>query len=227
MFLSKDLLYLCFRQSIFDTFFHFSGDALLKVSRASVELLQDRELLEITEEILSVAVGSVVSKHFATRNNRLLSTFDDKNAQMFGLMVDVEKVFVGVMEKFFLPLRYFELANEKSLVLLLIISNDSPVGFILEVVLHYPYSPHNLLKDFPLAPTKDTIVDEMLSDLQMSLLEKNGQKRVSVKTFEQRFNQKKNHTVQYITLKFIVNLGITFSESHRILNFSPEKRKEP
>ena len=61
------------------------------------------------------------------------------------------------MEKFPLPLKNFVLKREAEVDLqeILNTSNDSPVGYVLEVDLHCPDHLHELHNDFPLAPTKE------------------------------------------------------------------------
>ena len=66
------------------------------------------------------------------------------------------------MEKFPLLLRDIELANEVSLELTFNTSKKSPFGFILEVLSENPNSLYSLQRDFPLAPEKEKIDDEML-----------------------------------------------------------------
>ena len=44
------------------------------------------------------------------------------------------------------------------------ISNKSPIGYISEVDLEYPYKLHELHNDFPLAPEKVAGSNDMLSD---------------------------------------------------------------
>ena len=69
-------------------------------------------------------------------------------------MVDANNLYAGVIEKFPIPLRYFELANELSLGIDLNTSNDSPLSFILGVALEYPDSLQKLYKEFTLALRK-------------------------------------------------------------------------
>ena len=59
------------------------------------------------------------------------------------------------MEKFPLPLKDFQIDTNTQLSEILATSNESSVGYILEVDINYPDMLHNLHKDFPLAPTKE------------------------------------------------------------------------
>ena len=57
--------------------------------------------------------------------------------------------------------------------------DDSPIGFILEVDLHYPEHLHDLHADFPLAPTKQEISFFWLGEYQRKTLESLGTKTFS------------------------------------------------
>ena len=69
------------------------------------------------------------------------------------------------MEKFTLPLNDFEFTNQQwdsdlepqFIQKVLETSDDSDVGYILEVDLSYPDALHDLHSDFPLAPVKQQV----------------------------------------------------------------------
>ena len=206
---------------------NLSGDAFLKVSNASVELLTDREHLEIAENLIRGGVASVFSKRLSTMNNKYLSCYDEMKASTFGIMLDANNLYGGIMEKFPLPLKDFELDTETNLNAILSTANESSVGYILEVDLDYPDSLHNLHKDFPLAPTKEKIESAQLSEYQLSLLDKFDQKRIVMQKLVQTLNSKKNYTVHYITLKLYVGLGLRVTRVHRVLRFTQSKWMEP
>ena len=48
------------------------------------------------------------------------------------------------------------------------IPDDNPTGYILEVDLEYPHNLHELHNDYPLAPEKVTLTEEMLSPYSKS-----------------------------------------------------------
>ena len=206
---------------------NLSGDAFLKVSNVSIELLTDREHLEIAENLIRGGVASVFSKRLAVMNNEYLSSYDEMKAKTYGIMLDANNLYGGIMEKFPLPLKDFAIDNQSSLDTILNTSNESPIGYILEVDLDYPDSLHNLHKDFPLAPTKERIESGHLSEYQLSLVEKHNQKRILVPKLVQTFNCKEKYTVHYITLKLYVSLGLRVTKVHRVLKFCQTKWMEP
>ena len=206
---------------------NLSGDAFLKVSNSQVELLTDREHLEMAENLIRGGVASVFSKRLSTMNNQYLSCYDEMKASTYGIMLDANNLYGGIMEKFPLPLKDFHMDSNTQLSEVLSTSNDSSVGYILEVDLEYPDALHNLHKDFPLAPTKEKVEIGSLSNYQLSLLQKFDQKRIVTRKLVQTLGPKKNYTVHYITLKLYVNLGLKVTKVHRVLKFTQSKWMEP
>ena len=84
-----------------------SGDAFFKLSNTSVELLTDKELLEMGKNLIRVGVASAFSELLATMKNDLLSTFNEMKAKMLGLTVEAHNVYGGVAKSVPLTLRDF------------------------------------------------------------------------------------------------------------------------
>ena len=79
------------------------------------------------------------------------------------MIIDVNNLYGGIMEKFPLPISTFEMFDESEwtnenqnqiLQRILNTPDDNDLGFFVEVNLIYPDALHNLHLDFPLAPTK-------------------------------------------------------------------------
>ena len=100
-----------------------------------------------------------------------MNSFNPDNESSFGLLLDANKLNCGVMEKLLLPLKNIQKV-ENPLQENLKTDLDSDVAYILEVDLEYSDYLHDQYKDFPLAPTKESIEEKFLSDFQLNLLEK-------------------------------------------------------
>ncbi|MEO1765344.1 MAG: hypothetical protein AAFR83_26300, partial [Cyanobacteria bacterium J06629_18] len=200
---------------------HLSGDAFLKKCRADIELLTEREHLEMVEDMIRGGVSSVFEKRFFKANNQYLDNCDYYDLDTYGVLLDANNLYGGIMEKFPLPLNNFQTVNT-NIEQILQTPNDSDHGFIVEVDLHYPDRLHDGHEDFPLAPTKERIHYKSLSEWQQKLLGEMGEKRLysQGKKLIQSLNDKKNYTVHYITLKVYVSLGMEVKKVHRVLKFN-------
>ena len=140
-----------------------SGDAFIKNCRADLHLFTDREHLEMAEKMIRGGVASIFSKRFFRANNKYMNSFNPDNESSFELLLDANNLNGGVMEKLPFPLKDFQKV-EIPLQEILNTDIDSDVGYILEVDLEYPDYLHDQHKDFPLAPTKENIEENFLSD---------------------------------------------------------------
>ena len=162
-----------------------------------------------------------------------------KKKTSYGFMLDANTLYGGVMQMNNLPARDFELiqikedgevstSSEMSLDEILANPEDSDFGFILEVDLEYPQELHESHRDYPLAPTKEVVPEEWLSDYQRDLAEQmksNDNYRVApgkVKKLLQTLQYKSNYTVNYKLLQLYVRLGLKITKVHRVLKFKQE-----
>ena len=110
------------------------------------------------------------STKFFKANNRYVKEHNYYDYETYGVLLDANNFYGGIMEKFPLPLNNFETVQEVNLENILNTANDSREGYILEVDLHYPDKLHDAHQDFPLAPTKEQISYKALGDQQKELL---------------------------------------------------------
>ena len=209
---------------------------MLKTCKAPIELLTQREHLDMVENLIRGGISSFYSKRLAVANNKYLDNFDATNPSTCIIMIDANNLYGGVMEKFCLPLNDFDYFDqvwdseiEPELInKILETADDSDVGYIVEVDLDYPDDLHNLHSDFPLAPTKDKIDAYWLSDYQRELLE---QMQVNAPPSNKKLIQtlfpKTKYTLHYQTLKLYVELGLKVTKVHRALAFKQSKWLAP
>ena len=104
----------------------------LRACNADVCLITEREHLETVENMIRGGVSSVYEKRHLKCNNEYLDNYDHIQAETYGLLVDANNLYGGIMEKFPLPLNSFVTVNT-DLQHILNTSNDSSTGYILEV----------------------------------------------------------------------------------------------
>ena len=92
--------------------------------------------------------------------------FDNQKPSTFLWLIDANNLYGGIMEKYPLPLNNFIMASSVTLQKVLETEADSEVGYIVEVDIEYPQVLHEAHSDFPLAPTKEIIKEEWLSNDQ-------------------------------------------------------------
>lgn len=203
---------------------NLAGDAFLKICGEDIELLTQREHLDIAEELMRGGMASVYAKRIFKANNKYLKTWLRTLPSVFGFLIDANNLYGGIMQKFPLPLGGFCTVNDTPLEVILQTTIDSAVGYIVECDLKYPSHLHDLHKDFPLAPTKEAVDPLWLSEYQINLMQSmNASCSFKARKLLQTLWDKKNYTLHYLTLQLYVNLGLEVTRVHRVLKFKQKK----
>ena len=168
------------------------GDAFLKICRANIQLLTNREHLKINENMIKGGLASVYDERYFNANNKYMENYNSALESTFGFMLDANNLYGGIMKTEHLPVGDFLLV-EVPLEQVLNTPTDSPIGYILEVDLTYPYNIRDLHRDFLLAPTKEIVPDEWLSTYQKELKFNVNMPRSSVQVTTNRYGQKAVH----------------------------------
>ncbi|GFT79539.1 uncharacterized protein NPIL_518911 [Nephila pilipes] len=103
---------------------------------------------------------SMISHRFSSANNKYLEFYDEVKSSKYILYLDANNLYGWAMSQF-LPTHGFEWIKEP--VNFMEISDESDIGFILEVDLDYPENLHDLHNDYPLAPETLNVTNDMLS----------------------------------------------------------------
>ena len=117
--------------------------------------------------------------------------------------------------------------------------DDSDIGLILEVDLEYPKELHDLHNDYPCAPEKVKVTEDMLSDYCKKIAEKHNISTGLVHKLIPTLSDKHKYVLHYRNLQLYLSLGLKLKKIHRVLefnqsawlkqyiDFNTEKRKNP
>ena len=104
------------------------------------------------------------------------------------------------------------------------ISENSSIGYILKVDPEYPGELHDLHNDYPLAPEKLEISQNMLSKYCPDIADEYGKKIGSVNKLVPNLRNKEKYIVHYRNLQLYLSLGMKLTEVHKILKFKQSDR---
>ena len=99
------------------------------------------------------------------------------------------------------------------------INEKSDVGYILEVDLKYPDKLHELHNDYPLAPEKLTVTNDIPSNYCKSISDKYDTKDGDIKKLLPNLGNKTNYIVHYRNLQLYLSIGMKLAKIHRLLQF--------
>jgi hypothetical protein len=225
-----------FRKSIFDTyklepahFFSIPGlawCAALKETKVELELFQDSDFYQFFEMGIRGGICGV-TKRLSKANNPETYEYDKTKPTTYLTYLDFNNLYGWAMTQL-LPKDNFEWLNENEFYEIdwKNIDTEQDIGYVLEVDLNYPSKLHNKHKDFPLAPHKFKIKNELLSEYQSNTVEylKNfGYKRTITEKLMLTFYDRKNYIIHFKNLKLYLNLGMKLKKIHRVVKFKQEK----
>ena len=99
------------------------------------------------------------------------------------------------------------------------ISENSSIVYTLEVVLEYPSELHDLHNDYPLAPEKLEISQNMLPKYYYNIANEYEIKVGGVNELVPNLGNKSKDVVQYRNLQLYLPLGMKLTKIHRFLKF--------
>ncbi|GFS64618.1 uncharacterized protein TNCV_4684541 [Trichonephila clavipes] len=128
-----------------------SWDAMLLHTKVAIELFTDYDVLLFIEKGVRGGISQCCNR-YAIANNRYMSNFNPDDEIKYLMYLDANNLYGYAMSKY-LPLKDFVWSdNDLTEQDILNLSDESDVGYILEVDLEYPSDLHDKHSDFPLAP---------------------------------------------------------------------------
>ena len=151
-----------------------SWDAMLKMTEIKIDLFSDTDMHLFIEKGMRDAI-SYISERYSKANDKYTKCCDSREESKFIMYLDAYNLYGWAMNQY-LPYSEFKWLNKKDISRFCLnsISENSFVGYILEVDLEYPDELHNLHNDYPLAPEKLEITQNMLSKYCFDIANKYG-----------------------------------------------------
>ena len=151
-----------------------SWDAMLKMTDIKLELMTYIDMFQFIEKGLRGGI-SYRANRYGKANNKYMREYDEKAPSKYIMYLDANNLYGWAMSQY-LPTGGFRWMTEKQInkINLAKYEDDSKKGLILEVDLKYPSELHDLHNDYPLAPEKVKVTDDMLSGYSKSIADKYG-----------------------------------------------------
>ena len=194
-----------------------SWDAVLKITGVKLEKISDIDQYLFIEKGTSGGI-SYIAKSYAKANNKYMCEYDSNKQSTFITYLDENNLYGWAMGEY-LPYGEFEWLKNVDSFDVMSIDKKSDVGYILEVDLKYPNELHELHNDYPLAPEKLTVTNDILSKYCKSIADKYDIKVCHVKKLIPNLGNKTKYVVHYKNLQLYLSLGIKLTKIHRVLKF--------
>ena len=199
---------------------HFTYDAFLLFSQVSMDLFTRlNHYLFVTRGIRGGL--SMVSKRYARANNKYMSDFDPSQKSSFIIYIDANNLYGWSMTKPIPQKRLrFMKSSELTEEFLMQLTDDGPVGCIVECTLAYPAHLHEEHSDYPLAPEKMRIPYTSLSPVAKQICDKHKLKRsTNAEKLLGTLRTHTNYVLHYRNLQLYLKLGMRLVALHGGLIF--------
>ena len=178
-----------------------SWDAMLKMTRIKLELISDLGMPLFIQKEMRGGISYISKRHSKVEG--------DNNFIMYWAINQP------------LPYCHFNFLTKKEIRELCLnsISENSPIGYILEVDLEHCKRLHDSHSDYPLAPEKLKISSDMLSKYCSDIANKCGTNVGGVNKLVPNMRDKTKYVLHYKNLQCYLSLGMNLIKVHRILKF--------
>ena len=211
---------------------------MLKMTKIELELITDIDMFQFIEKGLRGGI-SYIANRYSKANNKYMKEYNEKEPSKYIIYLDANNLYGWAMSQY-LPTGGFRWLKQTEIDNLDLskYKEDSKRGIILEVDLEYPVELHNLHNDYPLAPEKIKVKNEMLSNYCRQIKDKYNISIGQVHKLIPTLNKKEKYVLHYRNLQLYTDLGLKVTKIHRILkfnqsawlkqyiNFNTEKRKQ-
>jgi len=188
----------------------------LKHTKVELDLITDSEAYLMIENAIRGGISTIANR-YSKANNPLTGNFDPSKPTTFITYLDMNNLY-GAAQSDYLPVGDFNFlsADDVSKFDLMAITENSPIGYIVECDLEYPTTLHDNHSDYPLAPEHLTVASEMLSPFVQNLIRPGW--KPTKKLIPNLYNKTK-YVTHYRNLQFYINHGLIVTKIHRILSF--------
>ena len=198
----------------------YSWDACLRQSNVTLELLTDPDMHLMIEKGLRGGISTITHRH-AKANNKYLSSYDPAKEGSYIVYLDANNLYGWAMSQY-LPTGGFRWLDEEEVNDLDVdnIPEDGSKGYILEVDLEYPEELHGAHDQYPLAPEKILVTDDMLSSYSKRFKDKFDMGSSKVPKLIPNLMDKTKYVVHYRNLQLYLRLGLKLKKIHRVIEFN-------
>ena len=191
-------------------------DAMLKMTGVRLEKNLDIDMYLFIEKGLRGGISSITKRH-CEANSKHMKNYDPIKPSKYKSYLDINNLDGWAMSDY-LPYGEFQWLKNLDDFDANLISENSPIGYILEVDLKYPDELHKLHNDYPLAKEKLAITYDM-SDYCKKIADEYGRKVGDVKKLTPNLGNKTNYVVHYRNLQLYLTLGVKLTKIHKVLEF--------
>ena len=180
---------------------------MLKMTGIQLEKINNIDVHLFLEKGMRGSISYISKRYSKSDDNTTIMYWDANNLFGWAMIQD-------------LPYCGFKFLSQKEIdEFSLTVSENSPIGYILEVDLKYCKKLHDSHSDYPFCPEKIEISSDMLSKYCSEIADQYGIKVGAVKKLISNLGDKVKYVVHYKNLEYYLSLGMKLVKIHRTLSF--------
>lgn len=185
-------------------------DAMLKYTKVNLELFTNYDMYMFVEKGVRGGITSCSKRHARANNKYMKQSFNPNEKSSYLMYIDSNNLYGLAMSKA-MPKNGFQWMKKREIKALNLenVSDDSEVGYILEVDVVYPQHLHDSHNDLPFLP-------------ESKIPPKSKQIKL-LTTLE----NKKRYVCHYIALKQAIEQGLKLEKIHRAIKFNQSPWLKP
>ena len=194
---------------------------MLKLTGVVLDLISDPEIFKLLDCGLRGGICMISKRHGLANNNRVPG-YDETKPTSHIVYYDANNLYGWAMAQ---PLadKNFRWLDEKdsSKIDWQAQTETQETGYFFECDLEYPQILHDSHNEYPLAPERLLLREEMISETQKKIVTCYNIPRTSLYQTKLVPNlmTKKKYAVHYLNLKFYLDLGLQLTKIHRVIAF--------
>ena len=190
---------------------------MLKMTQIELDLISGTDMHLFIEKEMRGGISYIAKRH-SKANNKYLKCYDSSKESKYITYLDANNLYGWAMIQY-LPYTGLKWLNQNQIsdFCLNSISENSSIDYILEVDLEYPSELHDMHNDYPLAPEKLEISQNMISKYCFNIANEYGIKIGGVNKLVPSLGNKSKYVVHYRNLQLYLSLGMKLTKVHRIV----------
>ena len=191
-----------------------SWDAMLKMTNIKLELMTDIDMFQFIEKGMRGGL-SYIANRYGNANNKYMKEYDEKAPSKYIMYLGANNLYGWAMSQY-LPIGNFKWMTDKEISKIDLgkYKADGKKGLILEVDLEYPQELHDIHNDYPVAPEKVKVSNNMLSAYCKKIAKKYNISIGLVSKLVPTLRDKKEYVLHYRNIQLYLDLGLKIKKVH-------------
>ena len=191
-----------------------SWDAVLKMTNIKLELMTDIDIFQFIKKGMRGGV-SYITNRYGNTNNKYMKEYDQKAPSKYIMYLNANNLYGWAMSQY-LPTGNFKWMTDKEINKIDLGKHkaDGKKGLILDVDLEYPQELRDIHNDYPVAPEKVKVSNNMLSGYCKKIAEKYNISIGLVSKLIPTLRGKKEYVLHYRNLQLYLDLGLKIKKVH-------------